>query len=319
LLSSKSVSELVVLSRKPALAEARVAALGASGVVRLEQLRPAAFGPALAGTGVVLLAAPDPGGDLARSSVRASVPVVSASDDPADVRALLDLDAEARRRGVPVAAGAGMAPGLSCLLAAWAASKLGEVTEVHVATLGTGGPACARRRHSALREVVDEWRDGAWARRMAGSGRELVWFPGYSGADCYRVNRPDPLLLTGAFPTLRAASARAAASRRDRFTSRLPMLRPPHPEGTVGALRVEVRGRRAGEAEVVILGAVGRAALLAGTVAASVAVRAATGRLRPGAGGLASVVSSPGELLAELSERGVNILTFEGGGTPPDW
>jgi hypothetical protein len=31
------------------------------------------------------------------------------------------------------------------------------------------------------------------------------------------------------------------------------------------------------------------------------------------------LVSSPGELLAELSERGVNILTFEGGGTPAAW
>jgi saccharopine dehydrogenase-like NADP-dependent oxidoreductase len=319
LLSSKSVSDLVVLSRKPALAEARVAALGAAGVVRLEQLRPPAFGQVLMGADVVLLAAPDPGGDLAGASVRASVPVVSVSDDPGEVRALLELDGEARRGGVAVAAGAGMAPGLSCLLAAWAVTRLDEVTEVHVATLGTGGPACARRRHAALREVVDEWRAGAWARRVAGSGRELVWFPGHSGADCYRVNRPDPLLLTGAFPSLRSASTRAAASRRDRFTSRLPMLRPPHPEGTVGAVRVEVRGRRAGEAEVVILGAAGRAALLAGTVAASVATRAATGRLRPGAGGLASLVSSPGELLAELSERGVSVLTFEGGGTPPAW
>jgi hypothetical protein len=273
----------------------------------------------LAGAGVLLLAAPGPSGDLAEAAVRASVPVVSASDDPAEVRGLLALEAEARRRGVSVAAGAGMAPGLSCLLAAWAVAKLDEVTEVHVATLGTGGPACARRRHAALSEPVDEWRDGAWARKVASSGRELVWFPGYSGADCYRVNRPDPLLLTGAFPSLRSVSARAAASRRDRFTSRLPMLRPPHPEGTVGAVRVEVRGRRAGEAEVVILGAGGRAALLAGTVLATAAVRAATGRLRAGAGGLASLVSAPGELLAELSERGVSILTFEGGGTTPAW
>lgn len=319
LLSSKSVSDLVVLARKPALVEARVAALGASGVVRLEQLRPSSFAQVLAGAGVLLLAAPGPSGDLAEAAVRASVPVVSASDDPAEVRGLLALEAEARRRGVSVAAGAGMAPGLSCLLAAWAVAKLDEVTEVHVATLGTGGPACARRRHAALSEPVDEWRDGAWARKVASSGRELVWFPGYSGADCYRVNRPDPLLLTGAFPSLRSVSARAAASRRDRFTSRLPMLRPPHPEGTVGAVRVEVRGRRAGEAEVVILGAGGRAALLAGTVLATAAVRAATGRLRAGAGGLASLVSAPGELLAELSERGVSILTFEGGGTTPAW
>ena len=85
----------------------------------------------------------------------------------------------------------------------------------------------------------------------------------------------------------------------------------------MGAVRVEVRGQRAGEAEVVILGAGGRAALLAGTVVATVAVRAATGRLRAGAGGLASLVSSPGEVLAELAERGVSILSFEGDGSPP--
>ena len=199
LLSSKSVSELVVLSRKPALVEGRVAALGASGMVRLEQLRPAALAQALSGPGVLLLAAPDPGGELAAASVRASVPVVSVSDDPAEVRALLELDGEARRRGVAVAAGAGMAPGLSCMLAAWAVAKLDEVTEVHVATLGTGGPACARRRHDALREVLDEWRDGAWARKMAGSGRELVWFPGYSGADCYRVQPARPVAADKGF------------------------------------------------------------------------------------------------------------------------
>ena len=37
-------------------------------------------------------------------------------------------------------------------------------------------------------------------------------------------------------------TARVAASRRDRLTARLPMLRPPHPEGLIGAVRVEVRG-----------------------------------------------------------------------------
>ena len=50
------------------------------------------------------------------------------------------------------------APGLSCLLAAWAARTLDEMSEVHVATLGTGAPACAKRRHAALREPLEEWR-----------------------------------------------------------------------------------------------------------------------------------------------------------------
>jgi len=277
------------------------------------------FSEALSGASVVVLAAPELRFWHAEESVRAGVPVVSVSDDPGDVRQLLDLAGEATKQGVAVAVGAGMVPGLSCLLTAWAASSLDELSEVHVASLGTGGRACARRHHAALREPVEEWRDGAWERKVASSGRELVWFPEQAGADCYRINRPDTLLIARAFPGLRFATTRAAASRRDRFTSWLPMLRPPHPEGTVGAVRVEVRGLRGGAAETVVVGAVGRPALLAGAVAAAMAVRAASGQLRSGAGGLASVVEAPGEVLADLSERGVRLVAFEGATMTPAW
>ncbi len=310
LLSSKAVDELVVFSRDPAKAGTRLAALGGDGALSVEPLKASAFSRALPGAAVTLLAAPGHGRPAAEASLRAGVPVVSTSDDPHEARALLMLDGEARRQDLPVVVGACMAPGLSCLLARWAAAFMDEVTEVHVASLGTGGPACARRHHAALREGVEEWRDGVAVHRVAGSGRELVWFPEYAGADCYRVNRPDPLLLARAFPGLRSATTRAAASRRDRFTSWLPMLRQPHPEGTVGALRVEVRGRRAGAAETVVAGASGRPALLAGAVAAAAAVRAAAGQLRAGAGGLASLVNTPGEFLTELSDRGVPLMTF---------
>jgi hypothetical protein len=291
-----------------------VAALGGGGVLSLEQLSEQAFAAALPGASVTILTAPGARFWEARTSLEARVPVVSTSDDPHDVRSLLELDDDATRTGVPLVVGAGMVPGLSCLLAAWAAAVMDEVTEVHVASLGTGGPACARRHHAALRERADEWRDGATIRRVAGSGRELVWFPEQTGADCYRVNRPDPLLLTRAFPGVRSVTTRAAASRRDRFTSWLPMLRQPHPEGTVGALRVEVRGRRSDAAETIVVGSSGRPALLAGAVAAAAACRAARGQLRPGAGGLASLASTPGEFLAELSDRGVPLMTFEGTG-----
>ena len=61
LLSSRSVGELVVLSRKPALAEARVAALGAAGVVRLEQLRSPTFAHVLEGAAVAAAGLAGPG------------------------------------------------------------------------------------------------------------------------------------------------------------------------------------------------------------------------------------------------------------------
>lgn len=319
LLLSPLVSELVILARRPSEVAPQVTALGGGHGVELEQLSPVALARLARGAGVVLLAAAGAVLPWAETAVAAGAPVVSTCDEPAEVRALLALAPAARARGVPVVAGAAMAPGLSCLLAWWAASQMDEVTELHVATLGTGGPSCARRRHAALREPVEEWRAGRWVRKVAGSGRELVWFPGQMGADCYRVNRPDALLLRQAFPGLDAATARAAASRRDRFTSWLPMLRPPHPEGTIGAVRVEARGRRAGAAESVIVGAGGRPALLAGMVAAGAAVAALSGQLRAGAGGLASLATDPARMLLELRDRGARLVTFEGAAISPAW
>ena len=67
------------------------------------------------------------------------------------------------------------------------------------------------------------------------------------------------------------------------------------------------------------MGAAGRPALLASAVAGTSALRAAAGQFRPGAGGLASLADKPGELLAELHERGVQLMVFEGAGAAPAW
>jgi hypothetical protein len=114
---------------------------------------------------------------------------------------------------------------------------------VHVAVHGTAGPACARQHHRALGGRAVGWQDGSWIERPAGSGRELCWFPEPVGPlDCYRAELAVPLVLLRVFPSATRISVRRSATRRDRLTSRLPMLRQPHPEGGLGALRVEVRG-----------------------------------------------------------------------------
>jgi len=263
---------------------------------------------------VVVLAIPKGAARLAARAVSFGQHVVAAVDDPAEVRALLALDSAARRSGSHLVVGATMAPGLSCLLAAYLARQVDRVDELHVASLGTGGPACARRHHSALAGVAVDWVDGEWRRRPGGSGRELVWFPDpVGGADCYRAALPDALLLARAFPEARRITSRLAATRRDRLTSALPMLRPPHPEGLVGAVRVEVRGRKGVRAETVIAGSATPPAPSAAAVSALAALWAATGRLaRSGAGGLAELVASPAEMLAELAKEGVSVYAFEG-------
>ncbi len=250
---------------------------------------------------------------VARRAVAAGRNVVSVSDNLATVEDLLDLDAEARERGVVVAVGAGFGPGLSCVLARHAAGDFDVVDEIHVARHGTGGPACARQHHATLRGVGLDWRDHAWRRRPPGSGRELCFFPDpISGADCYRAALPDALLLVPAFPGVSRVTARLAATRRDRFTAGLPMLRPPHAEGRIGGLRVEVRGRRGQNRDTVVLGAVDRPAVAAGTVAAVTARWVAHDQgLTTGAVGLASLVE-PLPFLHELARAGVRAAVFEG-------
>ena len=250
--------------------------------------------------------------DVARAHLERGTPVASCSDAVDDVQGLLALDDLARDRGVALVVGAGFSPGYTCLLARHAASRLDSVDEIHVARSGTGGPACARQHHRALAGTAIDWRDGEWQERQAGSGRELCFFPDPIGAaDCYRAELPDPFVLVPAFSGVNRVTARLAASRRDRLTSRLPMLRRPHPEGLVGAVRVEVRGRLDGAHQVVVLGALDRPAVASGAVVALAGRLAGRGELAPGAAGLATV-ADPVPMLTALADIGIKAAIFDG-------
>ena len=251
--------------------------------------------------------------DLARRAVEAGVNVVSTADSTAEVRRRCSTSTVwPSRHGVSVAVGAGFAPGLSCVLARHVSSWMDVVDEIHLARFGTGGPACARQHHKALSNRSTDWRDGDWVRRSGGSGRELCVFPDPVGSiDCYRAGLADALLLHPAFPTAERITARQAANRRQRLTAWLPMLRRPHPEGRIGAIRVEVRGRRDGESVIEVVGAIDRPAVAAGAVAGLAARWTVAGRLRPGAHGLASVVD-PVPFLTELNALGVRAAVFVG-------
>lgn len=251
--------------------------------------------------------------EVARRLIRNGVSVVSTSDDIDDARALMALDHEARERRVALLIGAGFSPGLTCVLAAHGARRFESVDEIHVAKTGTGGRACARQHHRAVGRGAVDWRHGGWEHRPGGSGRELCWFPDPIGAlDCYRAALPDALLLVPAFEGLDRVTARVSATRRDRLTARLPMLWPTHPEGGPGAIRVEIRGRRDGRRDTLVLGAMDRPAVAAGAVAAVAARWVVTDRLRrSGAGGLAEFVE-PLPFLQELAVRGVRAAVFDG-------
>ncbi|MDA8045846.1 MAG: hypothetical protein M0Z30_11515 [Actinomycetota bacterium] len=277
-------------------------------------LRKGLAGEPTEGADVTVIAVPAAVRRAAIRAIDARSHVVCPVDDPIDVRHLLELDARARAAERTVVVGSAMAPGLSCVLARHMAAALDSVDEVHVAGFGTGGPACARRHHAALAGIAVDYTDGTFRRRAGGSGRELVWFPEpVGGADCYRAALADPLLLAPAFDGCRRITAGLAATRRDRLTSWLPMLRRPHPEGLVGAVRVELRGWLDGRPESRILGAAAPPAAVAAAVTATAARWAAQDRLaRSGAGGLAELVGQPTLFLKEVGDLGITISAFEG-------
>lgn len=250
--------------------------------------------------------------DRAAEMLRAGSHIVSISDDPTEVEDLLALDALAVERGRSVVVGAGFCPGLSEILARWAGDQLDRVDGVSIATAGTGGPACARQHHRALKREARDWRDGHWEVRRGGSGRDLAWFPDPIGArDCYLAALASPLLLQRTYPEADRISARVSATRRDRFTIRLPMLRRPHADGGPGAIRVEVRGRSGQAVETLVYGVMDHPSVAAASVAAVAAVAAGNEQAPLGANGL-SRWDDPTSLLQELHRRGVKVATFTG-------
>lgn len=238
--------------------------------------------------------------------------VVTVGESLDDTAALLALDVDGLDRSLVV--GAAMSPGLSGLLARHLASSYANVDEIHIAHHGTSGPACARAHHRALSGLSPTWRDGTWVDHVGGSGRELCWFPEPVGAkDAYRARIASPLLLHHAFPEAKRITARRSARRRDRFTAWLPMLRPPHPEGGVGALRVEVRGAGlAGERRCDVAGV----AELVGTAAAATAaafVTAIVDGIVPHGLVIAGDASLPTvDLLNRVASFGVRLQEFTG-------
>lgn len=251
---------------------------------------------------------------LARTVIERGLHVVTVGDGYDDTLDLLELDRQAGASGVSLVVGAAMSPGLSSMIARLLAAPLASVDEIHVAIHGTAGPACAREHHRSLSGRTVGWRDGFPAEYVGGTGRELCWFPEPVGAvDCYRSQTATPLLLHRVFPEAERISARRSATRRDRLTAQLPMLRPPHQEGGIGALRVEVRGTNADGSRACVIAGVAElvGSATAATAAAFVAQLIDVG-LPPG-------VTIPGDpalptvrLLDRAQSFGVRLQQFTG-------
>jgi saccharopine dehydrogenase-like NADP-dependent oxidoreductase len=240
-------------------------------------------------------------------------PTVVVSDGLSETVSILNLEKEAFELGVPVVVGTGFAPGLSCVLSAYGKTLLEQTEEIHVSKMGTGGPACALVHHRALSRMSFGWREDKWDKRLGGSGRELLWFPEPVGPqDCYNAALSDPILLHNAFPDVSRISAKMAATRRDRFTAFFPMLTPPHNEGGIGAIRVELRGAKNGVQENIVLGVSEHPASAAAAVTALTTEYLLKQKINLNHMSTLALIVEPSEFLSELTKRSIAVEIFEG-------
>ncbi len=258
----------------------------------------------------VICAAPSDHDDRARVWLSRGAHVISVSADVEDLDRLDALGPAAEQAGRAVVVGAGLAPGLTSLLAMHAISWFDEVSEVRISSYGVAGPACARSAQHALHEESEEWRDGEWVARAPGSGRELSWFPDpVAGRDCYAANTGEARLLHQLVPTVSRLSSRMARPEVPRLRRVLP-LGQAWSVDPIGAVRVEVRGARADRSETLIYGLVDRPSVATAAVAVTAAMAVADGQLAPGARSIAELEPVP--FLRQLSTLGVRAAVFEG-------
>jgi len=309
LVETPGVERLLVADARPARA-AQVAELMGEKASTIEW-HPGSGLPD--GVHVVATAVP-PGDDvtIVRDAIDAGVPCVTTTDDTTALQTLLELDPEARERGVTVVVGAGLAPGLSDLLLRHARDGFDAIDDVNIARWGVAGEASASTVRVALADRGAELRGGVIEPLVKRGGEELIWFPNPVDARACEPVSNGLELLRHAIPDLDRATVRFAPPEK---TPR-GWPRRPDPVNDWGAVRVEAWGRRGAAREAVVYGAIERTEIAAGTVLALTAAALAgalPGLVVPAAGvsGLGGV-AEPRAFLAELSRRGVKVAIFEG-------
>ena len=203
---------------------------------------------ALFAVDTVIIATPAPHARAAAGFLEHGVDVVSVSDDLADVRALIALDHTARRAertwwpepaSLPVSS--------TCSPASWRAGSTPSTRSTWPSTApGDRRAPASTTSPSGAGPCSGTTASGSSARPARGGN--CAGSPTPSAPwDCYvrRAGRAAP--ARAVVPGRRAgARRRLSATRRDRVTARFPMLRPPHAEGGLSGVRIEVRGTRGG-------------------------------------------------------------------------
>ncbi|EEG78593.1 saccharopine dehydrogenase family protein [Dethiobacter alkaliphilus] len=281
---------------------------------------------------------------LALAAVTAGADYVSICDDFDAAQQVFELDGFVRERHQRVLTGVGWTPGLSSFMARAGADSLDTVEKINVSWAGNSddsvGAAVILHVLHIFYGLVPSFMDGELKMVPAGSGKEVVSFPGVlDRINVYNVGHPEPVTMPRYFSGVKEVTLKGGINEdvlnklallvgrlglsksqttRDMLAAMLrkslPLLRK-----TIGAasehsgIRVDISGTLNGENKQLVYSAAGPMDILTG-VPMAVAVRElAKGNIKqvgvfaPEAPG----VLDPSVFFDELEKRGVQIIREE--------
>jgi saccharopine dehydrogenase (NAD+, L-lysine-forming) len=135
-----------------------------------------------------------------KAAIEAGVNYVDICDDHAPISEAFTLDEAAKRAGITVCVGFGAGPGITNVIAKYAADKLDEVEEIReywvVGYNDPSGPAAMPHSIHMLEGNVPQFIDGQWVEVPGNSGVEEVEFLAPVGkCEVYYVGHPEPVTL----------------------------------------------------------------------------------------------------------------------------
>jgi lysine 6-dehydrogenase len=153
----------------------------------------------------------------ARAALAHGVPYVDIADDAETTQAILDLDGEASRAGIPLLTGAGLSPGVSNWMAGRLLAEHPEADEVQVVWVvhepDPGGLAPLRHMLHMAVTPCPVWQHGRLQRSpgYVPATAATYRFPEPLGlTEAYDTAHPEPLTLSRRFPQLRHARCKGA-------------------------------------------------------------------------------------------------------------
>jgi len=151
---------------------------------------------------------------VVEAALEAERSLVDICDDYDVTLKVLELDGQAKEKGITIITGMGASPGATNLLAKLGAKRLDGAEEVRIGLVQSaadpeGGPAVIYHVFHAMCGRVPTYRDGRREEvRAFIDGEEELEFPGLGSFKVYHIGHPEPLTLPRYIPGLKSVSCK---------------------------------------------------------------------------------------------------------------